>query len=116
MNVQGGNKHSREVCFGQVKEEIQGKKIKGECSVCVCFFYFFYLYIKLGVVVWLSSTLTSVPEVRVRFPPDAAIPLASECTFARANPCHVRGIGYHHSDTRVWGSVPDIVSGVIVVH
>ena len=48
-------------------------------------------------------------------PPDAAIHLASECNFARANPCHVRGIGYHHSDTRVWGSAPDIVSGVIVV-
>ena len=71
------------------------------------------------VVVWWSSTLTSVPEVRVRFPPDAVIHLASECTFAWANPCHVRGIGYHHSDTSmgiVWGSVPDIVSGVIVVH
>ena len=42
MNVQGGNKHSREVCFGQVKEEIQGKKINGECSVC---FFLFFLFI-----------------------------------------------------------------------
>ena len=54
------------------------------------------------VVLWLSA-LIPVLEVGVRFPLSAVIHLASECTFARVNPCHVRGIGYHQSDTRVWG-------------
>ena len=54
-------------------------------------------------------------EVRVRFPPGPTIHLASECTLTRVNPCHVRGIGYHHSDTRVWGDMLDIVCGVVMM-
>ena len=54
-------------------------------------------------------------EVGVRFPIGVVIHLASECIFARVNQCHVRGIGYHYSDTRVWGSMPDIVSGVVTL-
>ena len=61
-------------------------------------------------VVWYSF-LTTAWEVRVRFPLNAtAIRLASECTFARVNPCHVREIGYHYSDTRVWVDIPGIVT------
>ena len=41
---------------------------------------------------------------------DTTIHLANEYTLARVNPCHVRGIGYHYSDTRVWVDVTGIVS------
>ena len=45
-----------------------------------------------AVVQWIVA-LTPIQEVGVRFPLGAAIRLASECTFARVNPCHVRGMG-----------------------
>ena len=48
-------------------------------------------------------------EIQVQYPLSATIHLASECTFAQTNPCHVRGIGYHDSDTRVWGDMLDSV-------
>ena len=68
-----------------------------------------YSFVLMGVVVqWLSS-LPAVWEDQVRYPLSATIDLACECTFTRANPCHVRGIGHHHSDTRVWGDMLDSV-------
>ena len=49
-------------------------------------------------------------EVGVRFPLGAVIHLASAYTLARVNLCHVRGIGYHYSDTRVWVDETGIVT------
>ena len=46
----------------------------------------------IGAVVQWSSTLVPMPETKVRFPL-TVVRLASEQTFARVNPCHVRGIG-----------------------
>ena len=77
--------------------------------------HYFIFFVFLGVVVCWSSPSPSVREVRVRFPPGATIHLASECTLTRVNPYHVRGIGHHHSNTRVWGDMLDIVCGVVMM-
>ena len=77
-----------------------GRQSSGNSNILhISFFHVCFLRISLplltvGAVVQWSSSLISVQEARVQFPPGDVIHLASECTFARANPCHVRGIGW----------------------
>ena len=99
-----------------------GRNIFHPTQIFKAFSNFVSVYFKVniskrikGVVLWWSSPSPSVREVRVRFPLGATIHLASECTLAWVNPCHVRGIGYHHSDTRVWRDMLDIVCGLVIM-
>ena len=49
---------------------------------------------------WVNHAL--IASWRPEFNTQRSTTMANECTFIRLNPCHLRGIGYHYSDTRVW--------------